>query len=290
MRFRKTFILLLVVVTLSSFRQDNPAYQLFNNKGKQVKYKKLLKEAEKADIVFFGELHNNPISHWLQLELTQDLFSLKNGMITMGAEMFESDNQVILDEYLLGIKDKKSFEEEARLWKNYKTDIAPLVEFAKENKIHFVATNIPRRYASMVFRGGFEALDTLSTETKALIVPLPPAYDPELPGYKNMMDMMAGHGGEPNENFPKAQAIKDATMAYFIHRNMEEGKLFIHFHGTYHSDNYEGILWYLKLLRPNLKMLTISTTEADKSKRLIEEKRGVADFIIAVPPNMTKTH
>jgi len=103
---------------------------------------------------------------------TPTLFSLKNGMITMGAEMFESYNQVILDEYLLGIKDKKSFEEEARLWKNYKTDIAPLVEFAKENKIHFVATNIPRRYASMVFRGGFEALDTLSTETKALIVPL----------------------------------------------------------------------------------------------------------------------
>jgi uncharacterized iron-regulated protein len=290
MRFRKTFILLLVVVSLSSFRQDNPAYQLFNHKGKQVKYKKLLKDAEKADIVFFGELHNNPISHWLQLELTQDLFSLKNGMITMGAEMFESDNQVILDEYLQGLIDRSSFEEEARLWKNYKTDIAPLVDFAKENKLGFVASNIPRRYASMFFRGGFEALDTLSIETKAFIAPLPPAYDPKLPGYKNMMDMMAGHGGEPNENFPKAQAIKDATMAYFIHKNMEEGKLFIHYHGTYHSDNYEGILWYLRLLRPDLKMLTIATTEADKSRRLIEEKRGVADFIIAVPPNMTKTH
>lgn len=267
MKVRKIIILLFVILTLSSFRQDNPAYQLFNNKGKQVKYKKLLKEAEKADIVFFGELHNNPISHWLQLELTQDLFKLKNGMITMGAEMFEADNQVILDEYLQGIKDKSTFEEEARLWKNYKTDIAPLVEFAKENKLRFVASNIPRRYASMVFRGGFEALDTLSSETKAFIAPLPPAYDPELPGYKNMMEMMAGHGGKPNENFPKAQAIKDATMAYFIHKNMEEGKLFIHYHGTYHSDNYEGILWYLKLLRPDLKMLTIATTEAEKKQK-----------------------
>jgi uncharacterized iron-regulated protein len=290
MRFRKTFLLLLVVLTFSSFRQDNPAYQLFNKKGKQVKYKKLLKEAEKADIVFFGELHNNPISHWLQLELTQDLFNSKNGMITMGAEMFESDNQIILDEYLQGTKDVSTFEDEARLWKNYKTDIAPLVDFAKENNLRLVATNIPRRYASLVFRGGFEALDTLSYETKAFIAPLPPAYDPELPGYKNMMNMMAGHGGKPNENFPKAQAIKDATMAYFIHKNIEEGKLFIHYHGTYHSDNYEGILWYLNLLRPDLNMLTIATTEAEKNKKLIEEKRGVADFILTVPPNMTKTH
>ena len=50
------------------------AYVIFNNKGKEVSYSKLLKEAEKADVILFGEFHDNPIIHWLQLELTNDLY------------------------------------------------------------------------------------------------------------------------------------------------------------------------------------------------------------------------
>lgn len=290
MKKRNSILLILLVFTLVSFRSDKPAYQLFNSNGKQVKYKKLLRDARQADVVFFGELHNNPISHWLQLELTKDMYDEKDGMIMLGAEMFEADNQLLLDEYLRGDITRENFEAQSRLWKNYKTDIAPLVEFAKANEIRFIASNIPRRYASMVFRGGFAALDTLTDEAKSFIAPLPVIYNPELPGYKNMLDMMAGHGGEPNENFPKAQAIKDATMAWFIHENMKDEKLFIHFNGTYHTNNYEGILWYLNLLRPELQMLTIATLEAEPSRRLDEDKRGLADYIISVPPSMTKTH
>ena len=107
----------------------------------------------------------------------------------------------------------KGLDSMASLWKNYSTDYAPLVNFAKENNIVFAATNIPRRYASMVAKGGFEILDTISAKEKTWMAPLPIAYDGELPGYKNMLAMMPGHSGE---NLPKAQAIKDATMAYFI--------------------------------------------------------------------------
>lgn len=131
----------------------------------------------------------------------------------------------------------------ARLWKNYPTDYAPLVNFAKENNIVFAATNVPRRYASMVTKGGFQVLDTISAKEKTWIAPLPIAYNAELPGYKNMLTMMPGHVGE---NFPKAQAIKDATMAYFILQYYRPGSLFIHYNGSHHSENYEGIVWYLK--------------------------------------------
>ncbi len=290
MKIKKPLIALLIIITLSSFRQDKPAYQLFNKNGKQVRFKKLLREAAKANVIFFGELHNNPIAHWLQVELVYELYNNTNGMISLGAEMFEADNQEVLDAYLAGQIEKKEFEEGVRLWSNYKTDISPLVEFARENQLNLTATNIPRRYASAVYRGGFEALDTLDVETKSFIAPLPVAYDAELPGYKNMLTMMAGHGGAPNENFPKAQAIKDATMAWFISENMEEGKVFIHFNGRYHSDNYEGILWYLERLRPDLNIMTISTVEAESSRRLADEHKGVADFIISVAPRMTKTY
>jgi uncharacterized iron-regulated protein len=291
MMLKKIPFVLIALILFSAFKSDKPAYILFNQKGKAVKYKRMLEVAQNAEVVFFGELHNNPISHWLQYELTKDLSNSLGGKIILGAEMFEADNQIALSNYLNEVIDKDSLKKSARLWPNYKTDIEPLVEFARENKLPFVATNIPRRYASMVFRHGFESLDTLSADTKEFIAPLPIAYDPELPGYKSMLTMMGEsvHGRSP-ENFPKAQAVKDATMAWFIHKNMEDGKTFIHFNGAYHSDNFEGILWYLQLLRPDVKIVTISTVETDQPIAIPAEKRGVANFIVAVPSTMTKTH
>ena len=49
--------------------------------------------------IFFGELHNNTISHWLQFELAKRLYALRKSRFIMGGEMFESDNQYIIDEY-----------------------------------------------------------------------------------------------------------------------------------------------------------------------------------------------
>ena len=53
--------------------QDKPAYKVFTGNGKKSDYNDLLKEVKKADVVFFGELHDNPVVHWLELELTKDL-------------------------------------------------------------------------------------------------------------------------------------------------------------------------------------------------------------------------
>ena len=70
---QKLLLITLFSLGLLSFTTDKPAYRLFDAKGQAKNYADLLKTAAKADIVFFGELHNNPIAHWLQLELTQDL-------------------------------------------------------------------------------------------------------------------------------------------------------------------------------------------------------------------------
>ena len=97
-------------------------------------------------------------------------------------------------------------------------------------------------------------------------------------------------GGRRGGNFPKAQAIKDATMAYFISQNYIPDNKFIHFHGTYHSDNYEGILWYLKISKPELNYITISTVSQSDVSKLEEENHSKADFIICVDENMTTTY
>ncbi|MCB9277030.1 MAG: ChaN family lipoprotein [Lewinellaceae bacterium] len=284
---------LILCCTFSAFTtmaQDKPPYELFDAEGKSVKYRKLLKEAQEADIIFFGELHNNPIAHWLELELAQGLHEAAAGKLVLGAEMFEADNQLQLTEFLDDKMNAKTFEEDARLWKNYKTDYKPLVEYAKAQGLPFIATNVPRRYASLVYKEGFEGLEKLSDEAHRYLPPLPVPYDAELPCYKSMMDMMSGHGGPPNENFPKAQAIKDATMAHFISQNWQKGQTFLHFNGSYHSENHEGILWYLKQNRPEAKMLTIMVVEQADISKLEDENKGKADFVIVVTEQMTKTY
>lgn len=112
---KKALILFLVPIFFlsTSFKNDKPAYRIYNAQGKTVKFKNLVKDALEADIVFFGELHNNPICHWLQLELTKSLYAEKGNNLILGAEMFEADNQLLLDEYLSGKISMKSFEQEA---------------------------------------------------------------------------------------------------------------------------------------------------------------------------------
>ncbi|TAF00991.1 MAG: hypothetical protein EAZ80_03290, partial [Runella slithyformis] len=66
-----------------------------------------------------GEYHNNPICHWLQLKLTKDLFKQKGENLVLAAEMFETDNQLVLNEYLSGFIKETNFEKEAKLWSNF---------------------------------------------------------------------------------------------------------------------------------------------------------------------------
>ena len=289
---RTAIVFTLVSILTLSFRSDKPAYSLYDSEGKNVKYDKMIEKISAADVVFFGELHDNPIAHWLEYEVTADLYNVAGDRLVLGAEMFEADNQLLLDEYLGSEYEADKFEAEVKLWKNYKTDYKPLVEFARKNSLPFIATNVPRRYASMVSRGGFEELDSLSSEAKKFLAPLPVSYDPELKCYKDMLSMhgMPGMGARPNQNLPKAQAIKDATMAHFIAVNLPAGKIFIHYNGAYHSDNYLGIIHYLKLYRPGIKVATISTVLQEDISDLEQENKGLADFIVVIPVTMTRTY
>ena len=282
---KKVSLLLVFLVGFGLNAQDKKAYQLFDKKGKKTTYAKLLKDAEKAQVVLFGEYHNNSVVHWLQLELTKDLAEKKP--MVLGAEMIEADNQKQLDQYLKAEINQKQLDTTARLWPNYKTDYKPLVDFAKEKNFAFIATNIPRRYASLVSKKGFEALEALTTEEKSWIAPLPMAYDENLPGYVNMMKMMGNHA---SPNMPKAQASKDATMAYFIQKHLKPDSIFIHYNGTYHSDNFEGIYWYLKKTTPTLKIITIATVEQKDLEKIMPEEYNKADYILVIDEDVTKTH
>ena len=262
---RFIFVLIICVNAIVTLGQDKPAYKIFSKEGKPVDYAKMIKELSKSEIILFGELHDNSIDHWLELQVTKDIYAINNNL-TIGMEMFESDNQLVLDEYLNGTIEEKHLMSEAKVWDNYKNDYKPLIEFAKEKKIKAIASNVPRRYANLVFRKGLEALTALPEDGKKCIAPLPIEVDLDLPGYKNMM-AMASHGqGMNGENMAKSQAVKDATMAYFILKN--RNGIFIHYNGSSHSQNFEGISYYLKKGDSKVKIATIHTVEQDSIDKL----------------------
>lgn len=284
----KALLGLFLFITSFCWAQAEP-YQIYTINGKKASFEKMMKELNKTDVVLFGELHNNAIAHYLQVKVAKELAENSSKKLIVGAEMFERDQAEILQNYVKGNLDEKEFEEQMRLWNNYKTDYKPLLNFAKDHKINYVATNVPRRYASLVYKKGVEALDTLSLEEKSWLAPLPFPYDKNLPGYVKMMDMFKD-SNHANENFPKSQAIKDATMAHFLVTELQPNNIFLHLNGSYHSDNFEGIGWYINQYNKNLQVKTISVVEQNSVESLDKEYLNKANFIIVVDADMPKSY
>ena len=85
-------------------------------------------------------------------------------------------------------------------------------------------------------------------------------------------------------------------MAWSIAEAFAEGcpdgspvRQFIHYNGNYHSDNRGGIVPYLEGYLPGKRIVTVCCVRQDDISSLDEENAGRADFIIAVPVDMTMT-
>jgi uncharacterized iron-regulated protein len=274
-------LIALLCLPLAALAQDTAAYRLFNAEGQEIPLSRLAMEVAPADVIFFGELHGKAPAHQLEQDLARELYRL-TPRLQLALEMFEADNQLVLDEYLQGIIPEKHLLSEAKIWPNYATDYRPLIEFAREEGLPVIASNIPRRYANLVYRQGLQALDSLSPDARRWIAPLPIQLDLQLPGYQEMIKSMGAHGSPGgSEKLVQAQAIKDATMAHFILQQLERGPV-LHINGAYHSKNREGIVWYLLQQRPDLRIATITTVEQQKLSKLEKRHRHTADYVLVL--------
>lgn len=282
-----SILLVFVLVYPVMMAQKKDAYVLYTSSGKLTSYANLLKKSKDADIVFFGEYHDNPIAHWLELELANELYATHGQNLILGFEMFEQDQQDLLTQFIDTAINAKGFEDSCRLWTNYSTDYKPILEFARLNQIDCIASNIPRKYASLLFRKGRPALDSLTEREKSFICPLDFVVDSTLSQYASLKDMEQHMGGK---HMMEAQAIKDATMAYFILKNLSSNDKMLHFNGSYHSDFHQGIIWYIEQTSPEKKIFSVSTVTQQNLNKLEKENYGKADIILCVPENMTRTH
>lgn len=248
--------------------------------GKELNAAQLAKRLQKYDVVFFGEFHDQGEIHAAEAELLQAMHKLQGDKLALSMEMFEADNQDKLDKFLAGDLSEEDFLATSRPWPRYKTDYAPLVNFAKEQKMPVLAANVPRFLAAHVAKNNGSVA---GIEEQYLQILPKHTYAPE-GAYKDKFYAQMTSPEAPMK-MPlqrlaavyAAQCLKDDKMAESIaafsdaHKEMQV----LHINGCFHSDAHLGTTQKLEALRPRLKVAVITPLE--------RKQKGVkpaGDFVV----------
>ncbi|MBP7563442.1 MAG: ChaN family lipoprotein [Candidatus Cloacimonetes bacterium] len=284
-----SFILLLGISSLLLCFTESD-YRIYHTKTKKyIKLNQLVKEAQKADVLFFGELHDDALMHHVEFELLK-AFHQKNKKLAVSMEMFERDTQNIVDEYFQNKIEEAEFLQRSRAWPNYMTDYKAIVEYSKLNKIPLIAANVPRYIASMVNKKGIAILDSLSVEEKKWVAKKIHIEDGL---YKNKFYQLMNSGMSMTGSHPmisesmlyklfSAQCVKDDTMAESISVYLEKNPGFkiIHYNGDFHSQYRLGTV---ERLDKKYKAVVISPLIKEKGKALSinpNDDTSIADYIL----------
>ncbi len=244
---------------------------------KEINFNEFIEKISSYDIVLFGEKHDDPLTHQLEL-VTFKEFVNKNKKTALSLEMFERDVQPFLDSFLSDKIDEETFLKNSRPWNNYSTDYRSLVLHAKKKSLPVIASNIPRKFASIISKSGKDSLLTIEN-IKDLF--FEPAVD--LKSYKErFFDFMSSMmQSSPMANLSKenayiSQLFKDATMAGSIKNFVEKNNSYKVFHlcGEFHSNYHLGIYPQLQQFLPEKKIVTIAVVDDSTFDPLM------ADFLI----------
>lgn len=291
---RMLAVILTACICFTAAAQDSMSvhYKIYDTRSKQpISIDKIIADFANADVLFFGEEHNDSAGHYLENKILRALHAAYGNKLVLSMEMFETDNQLVLDEYLQGKIDEARLAKDARLWSNYK-DYRPMVEFAKQNKVPVIAANPPRRYVSMVTRRGMQSLDSLSKDAKKFLPPLP--YDTLSGRYRDkFMETMRGAPESASKNIYYSQSLWDAGMSYSIQQYLKKnkGQKVFHCVGKFHTDEKLGTAAQLLLRNKKLRIRNISCfpdknfTAPDWNKL---EKLG--DYVILTDDNLKRTY
>ncbi len=289
----KSLILFCLALPLFALSQDSISnhYKIYSvARQKLVSIDDIANDMVNADVLFFGEEHNDSTGHYLEHAIFEKLSQKYPDKIALSMEMFETDCQNVLDEYLAGFIREKNFTTEGRAWKNYK-DYRPMIEWAKANKIPVVAANAPNRYVNMTTRLGLTSLQQLNPISRSYLPPLP--IDTATGEYYDkFITIMGGHSAMGNMQMFQSQNLWDATMGWSIARfaKNHKGYKIFQVNGSFHSEGKLGTVAQLKKYAPKLRVMNIATycddsyTKPDWSKL---SKNG--DYIILTDPALPKT-
>jgi len=283
----KTFLLLLLLILPAIiFAQDtNQAYQIHETKtGKTITVEELVKNLKNVDVLIFGEEHNDSIGHQAEIQIFGKMLLDYPGT-ALSMEMFSTDVQPVMSEYLLDLISEKNFIKEARAWNNY-PDYKQLINLAKLNKTDIIAANAATRYSNAVSMGGLQKLNEFPAASKAFLPPLP--IDTATGRYhEKFMETLGGHDMGSMKIY-QTQNLWDATMAWSIskYNALYPKKKIFHLNGRFHSDERIGIVTQLKRYAPKLKIANIScfsTATLDDQDKKKQAELGDYTIITTTP-------
>jgi len=289
-----SIILSLLFLPLFTFCQEDFSrhYKVYDTKNQKViSIDDIINNLENAGVLFFGEEHNDSTCHVLELTLLTKLVTKYPGKTALSMEMFETDCQNVMNEYLEGLIREKNFVTEARAWHNYK-DYRPLIEWAKSKQVPVIAANAPARYVNMVNRMGLTALEKLNKTGKAWLPPLPidtatGAY------YEKFIQTMGGHASMNGMQLYQAQNLWDATMGWSIAQFVKKHRDYkiLQINGGFHSEEKLGAAAQLTKYLPKTKIVNIacfSDEQFDNPDWSKFSKNN--DYIILTDPKLAKTY
>ena len=290
----KTWIIIILFLLPFCVSAQDPMaahYKIYSSsKQRIVAIDEIVNDLNKADVLFFGEEHNDSAGHYLEHAIFEKLAEKFPGKLALSMEMFESDCQIPLNEYLAGFIREKIFITEARAWKNYK-DYRPMIELAKANHIPVTAANAPARYANMTNRLGLISLEQLDAGGKAFLPPLP--IDTATGKYyDNFVEVMGGHAAVSSSKVFQAQNLWDATMGYNIAKayKAHPGFKIFQVNGGFHSEEKLGTAAQLKKYAPGIRILNIAAYADDSFDNPDWSKfTAKGDYIILTDPKLKKT-
>ncbi len=265
--------------------------------GREVSFASMVDHASRADVVFFGEQHDDPETHFLEFALLDGLGKRQSNVV-LSLEMFERDVQPALENYLRGAVSESLFLARSRPWPRYATDYRTMVQLARARGWKVIAANIPRPMASAIARKGMPALDTLTTTERAyaaasMVCPTDDRY------FQLFKQAMGGHGaggGPPSASdaaaadamtvrFYEAQCAKDETMAESIARELmatQRGRgVVLHVNGAFHSDYGLGTASRVQRRMPDARVLVITAVPvANPATAAASGEVKKADYVI----------
>jgi uncharacterized iron-regulated protein len=165
---------------------------------------------EKANVVYVGETHDDPLDHQYELELVRGLLKRKT-KFAIGWEMFDTTQQSAIDawtSHAISFKEMMSKTDFQKHWGIYSPVYGEILRIAGNADIPILALNAPPELTRKIARG-----EPLTAKEKAMV---PTGFVATEGGYKNFVAMMGAHPGlnEADQRlFFAAQNAWDQTMA-----------------------------------------------------------------------------
>ena len=204
--------------------------------GAVISFDRMIQEIRNADIVFVGEVHDEPAHHDLELRIIRS-FHESDLPLSVGLEMFRSDSQQDLNSWVSGSSSPEQFlssyyDNWRQPWPAYRG----IFLYAREHQIPLVGLNIPPDITKAVARSGFLALNAEQKQK------LPPGISCNIdPTYMQFIrQAYAGHSQQEDKrflNFCEAQMVWDKSMAWKLieHQRQYPGKTTIVLSGVGHA-------------------------------------------------------